>query len=119
MLNTEYFDLGAAGDSRALLLGGDGGLAWASADHKPDREDEKARVIAAGGHVVERGCWRVSTNAGMDYVRRHEKGRTTPGEKAPNQLAVSRAFGDIELKEPDVSNPPPPFPGVPSCCSFV
>ena len=33
-------------------------------------------------------------------MKRREKGRINPGEKAPNQLAVSRAFGDLELKEP-------------------
>jgi hypothetical protein len=54
-------------------------------------------ISASCRHVVERGCWRVSTAAGMNYIRRHEKGQTTPGEKAPNQLAVSRAFGECPL----------------------
>ena len=72
LLGKQLF-VGWAGDSRAVLLGQEGKAAWISADHKPDRPDEKARVEAAGGVVFERGCWRVSTKAGMDYVRRHGK----------------------------------------------
>ena len=36
----------------------------------------------------------------MEFMKRRAKGTVPPGEKPPNQLAVSRAFGDIELKEP-------------------
>ena len=30
-----------------------------SVDHKPNRPDERERVMAAGGHVIFAGCWRV------------------------------------------------------------
>ena len=57
-----------------------------SADHKPNRPDERARIEAAGGAVLWAGTWRVG-----------------------GVLAVSRAFGDSALKltsgvvaEPDV-----------------
>ena len=48
-----------AGDCRAVLFRG--GVAQSlTQDHKPDRPDEKARIIAAGGNVMHIGCWRVS-----------------------------------------------------------
>lgn len=45
--------------------------------HRPDREDEKRRVEAAGGFVVDYG--------GLPRVN--------------GQLAVSRAIGDLDLKK--------------------
>ena len=45
-------------------------------DHKPNREDERARIEAAGGTVVFWGVWRVE-----------------------GILAVSRAIGDKLLKQ--------------------
>ena len=54
-----------------------------SSDHKPNRPDERARVMAAGGQVVYAGCWRVQ-----------------------GDLAVSRAFGDAHLKPYGVSSTP-------------
>ncbi|XP_010534300.1 PREDICTED: probable protein phosphatase 2C 51 [Tarenaya hassleriana] len=53
-------------------------------DHHPDREDEKMRVEAAGGHVVE---W-----AGVPRVN--------------GQLAVSRAIGDVSFKSYGVISAP-------------
>ena len=61
------------GDSRTVLCAR--GVARAlSSDHKPTREDEAARVKAAGGFIVH--------------------GRVM------GELAVSRAFGDVEFKKP-------------------
>ena len=54
-----------------------------------------AFVCRAGTCLNMQGCWRVSTPAGLDYMERRAKGRINPGERAPNQLAVSRAFGDL------------------------
>jgi protein phosphatase 1L len=62
-----------AGDSRAVVEG-NGKVALATNDHKPDREDEKKRIEKAGGNVVMHGVWRV------------------------NGLAVSRSIGDIACK---------------------
>ncbi|KAG0570157.1 hypothetical protein KC19_6G142700 [Ceratodon purpureus] len=53
-------------------------------DHRPDREDEKLRVEAAGGFVVDYG--------GLPRVN--------------GQLAVSRSIGDLELKKFGVSAEP-------------
>jgi len=71
------------GDSRAALVRRDGSAVALSSDHKPNRPDEKARVEAAGGHVIWAGCWRVQ-----------------------GDLAVSRAFGDSHLKRFGVSATP-------------
>jgi len=54
-----------------------------SVDHKPDLPDETERVRAAGGQVRSiNGCWRVTGPPGTSTL-----------------LAISRAFGDRELKQ--------------------
>lgn len=81
--------VGNVGDSKALLCSekipsGDNGdgiakasiqVAELTTDHHPDRDDEKARIIASGGFVSLSGMPRVN-----------------------GILAVSRAIGDINLK---------------------
>jgi serine/threonine protein phosphatase PrpC len=62
------------GDSR-LVLEKNGGVGFATDDHKPDREDEKKRIVDAGGSVEHYGVWRV------------------------NGLAVSRSIGDKGCKK--------------------
>ncbi|KAL7159924.1 hypothetical protein ABFS83_01G060500 [Erythranthe nasuta] len=62
------------GDSRAVLCRG-GAVVAMSTDHKPDREDEKQRIEAAGGSVTNRNGWRVQ-----------------------GVLATSRSIGDYYLK---------------------
>ncbi|EKX48370.1 hypothetical protein GUITHDRAFT_105978 [Guillardia theta CCMP2712] len=60
-----------------------------SEDHKPNRGDEERRVRAAGGYVVNiGGVWRVTTAAGA-------------GAGEHQYLAVSRTFGDTDLKQPN------------------
>lgn len=61
------------GDSRAVLEC-DGAVGFATQDHKPERADERARIIEAGGDIFFHGVWRV------------------------NSLAVSRSIGDRKLK---------------------
>jgi len=63
------------GDSRAVLVRVDGGVQPLSSDHKPNRRDEVARIVAAGGRVLFNGIWRVC-----------------------GVLAVSRAIGDRVFK---------------------
>lgn len=64
-----------AGDSRAILVLGNGEALALSEDHKPNRPDERDRIIRLGGHVIFFGVWRVQ-----------------------GVLAVSRAIGDRMLK---------------------
>lgn len=71
------------GDSRCAVVRSDGSALALSDDHKPNRPDERERVVASGGQVVFAGCWRVQ-----------------------GDLAVSRAFGDVHLKRYGVSAEP-------------
>lgn len=69
------------GDSRAVLSRGGHAIAL-SQDHKPDREDEMARVEAAGGRVI---FWN--------------------GYRVLGVLAMSRAIGDRYLKPYVIAEP--------------
>lgn len=51
-----------------------------SVDHKPNLEEEKQRVLDAGGKVIYSGCWRVAH------------------DEIPLRLAISRSLGDHPLK---------------------
>ena len=78
------------GDSRGVMQIGET-VTRLTEDHKPDREDEKVRLAASGGHVVDvGGIWRVFTPSVVSIG-----GRTLQWG-----LAVSRAFGDLALKKP-------------------
>ncbi|KAL0886993.1 hypothetical protein Bca101_010976 [Brassica carinata] len=69
------------GDSRAVLCRGKTPLAL-SVDHKPDREDEAARIDAAGGKVIQ---WN--------------------GARVFGVLAMSRSIGDKYLKPSVIPDP--------------
>ncbi|KAK8645268.1 hypothetical protein V6N13_119111 [Hibiscus sabdariffa] len=69
------------GDSRAVICRGGNAIA-VSRDHKPDQIDERKRIENAGGFVMWAGTWRVG-----------------------GVLAVSRAFGDRQLKQYVVADP--------------
>ncbi|CAN6451034.1 unnamed protein product [Victoria cruziana] len=69
------------GDSRAVICR-DGNAIAVSRDHKPDQTDERQRIEDAGGFVMWAGTWRVG-----------------------GVLAVSRAFGDRQLKQYVVADP--------------
>ncbi|TYJ24936.1 hypothetical protein E1A91_A07G013600v1 [Gossypium mustelinum] len=70
-----------SGDSRAVLYRGKHPMPL-SVDHKPDREDEHARIEAAGGKVIQ---WNGSRVLGV--------------------LAMSRSIGDRYLKPWIIPNP--------------
>jgi protein phosphatase 1L len=59
-----------------------------SCDHKPDLEEEKKRILKAGGSVEFSGCWRVAHSL------------------IPMRLAVSRSFGDPTFKRPFARDAP-------------
>jgi len=104
------------GDSRAVLcrdaafMGKDGeaakkrqiGALALSEDHKPDRPDEQRRILARGGVVDHHGVWRVFAPSAISFA----------GHSFPRWgLAVSRAFGDLLLKEPERYGCPSVAPG--------
>lgn len=69
------------GDSRAVIARrSEAKAVRLTIDHKPDVPAEKERIETAGGKVIFSGCWRVAH------------------DKVPIRLAVSRAFGDHQLK---------------------
>ncbi|CAH8569484.1 unnamed protein product [Heterobilharzia americana] len=59
-----YLYVANAGDSRAVLCRG-GAAVELSVDHKPEDEDEKARILAAGGTVTRDG----RVNGGLNLSR--------------------------------------------------
>jgi protein phosphatase 1L len=67
------------GDSRAVMCREKRAICLTS-DHKPDREDEEKRIKQLGG-----------------TVERHEAGGSIA--RVNGHLAVSRAFGDLRMKE--------------------
>jgi protein phosphatase 1L len=73
--------VGHVGDSRAVL-GECGGATPLTDDHKPNRPDERSRIENVGGTVVHAGTWRVG-----------------------GVLAVSRSFGNRQLKQWIVAHP--------------
>jgi len=81
------------GDSRAVLCRSQNGRLSAlrlSDDHKPGRPDEQRRIENAGGVVDMQGVWRVFTPGPATFG----------GRSLLWGLAVSRAFGDLLMKEP-------------------
>ncbi|CAE5993731.1 unnamed protein product [Arabidopsis arenosa] len=69
------------GDSR-VVASNNGSAVPLSDDHKPDRSDERQRIEDAGGFIIWAGTWRVG-----------------------GILAVSRAFGDKQLKPYVIAEP--------------
>ncbi|KAL0324116.1 UNVERIFIED_CONTAM: putative protein phosphatase 2C 75 [Sesamum calycinum] len=81
VLTDTHIVVGNCGDSRAILYRG-GRVVPLTFDHKPDRADEKARILATGGRVLNMDCARVE-----------------------GILAMSRAIGDRYLKPYVISEP--------------
>lgn len=87
------------GDCRAVLGTRGGGATALTSDHTPGREDERLRIESSGGYVSRGsgGVWRVQ-----------------------DSLAVSRAFGDADMRpwvtcEPEVTR----LPITPDCAFLV
>ncbi|KAI5065970.1 hypothetical protein GOP47_0018594 [Adiantum capillus-veneris] len=81
VLSGHHIIVANCGDSRAVLCRRGQAIAL-SEDHKPDREDEIARIEAAGGRVFNWNGWRVL-----------------------GVLAMSRAIGDHFLKPYVIADP--------------
>ncbi|XVE58056.1 hypothetical protein DITRI_Ditri04bG0139800 [Diplodiscus trichospermus] len=81
LIGTEEVVVANCGDSRAVLFRGGSAVAL-SRDHKPDKPDERERVEAAGGSVIN---W--------------------DGNRVLGVLATSRSIGDQYLKPYVISIP--------------
>ncbi|KAG6576763.1 putative protein phosphatase 2C 75, partial [Cucurbita argyrosperma subsp. sororia] len=81
VLTPDHIMVANCGDSRAVLCRG-GRAIPLSNDHKPDRNDELARIEAAGGRVI--------------FIN---------GARVEGILAMSRAIGDKYLKSVVISEP--------------
>lgn len=77
------FTIANTGDSRSILVKKNGSVGALSKDHKPNRADEKERIQKAGGSVIS--IFTIPRVQGL--------------------LAVSRAIGDLQLKQFVISEP--------------
>ncbi|KAM0047384.1 putative protein-serine/threonine phosphatase [Helianthus debilis subsp. tardiflorus] len=81
IVTNEYIIVANCGDSRAVLCR-NGRAIPLSVDHKPDREDERARIEGCGGRII-----------------------FSNGSRVEGILAMSRAIGDRLLKQWVTSEP--------------
>ena len=86
------------GDSRSLL-GAQGCVARLSRDHKPTDKNEKKRVTLAGGTIYQ--SKRTVTGFGGEVSVHYGPLRISPG-----RLSVTRAFGNIQAKNPELNGNP-------------
>jgi protein phosphatase 2C family protein 2/3 len=91
--NTCY--IANVGDSRAVLSVNRGRNIYAlSKDHKPNDDDERARILKAGGKIYQ------STVQRLCIPNQLEEALLGPHRVLPGRLSVSRTFGDAEAKTP-------------------
>jgi len=82
LVGSRFLCVANCGDSRAVLGRAGGQVVQLTDDHKPDREDEKSRVEAAGGQIL---YWN--------------------GRRVMGVLAMSRAIGDQCLQPYVIPDP--------------
>lgn len=88
-----YYYTANLGDCRAVLCRGSQAIPLTT-DHKPNRPDERQRILSAGGFVgTFAGIARVYSAAGAGLSVQEP-------QQSATYLAVSRAFGDRPLKVP-------------------
>ena len=93
--------VGNLGDSRAVVSTKEGNdYMVLSKDHKPNDEEERLRIIKAGGEIYAIG--------------EHAVSRIIPG-----RLAISRAFGDIDAKLKELGGNPNVLIAQPEIQSFT
>lgn len=101
LLGCDLF-VAAVGDSVAVLCDANGVVAksFDFQDQRPGSEQERKRILDAGGEVVQiAGQWRAShanfNERTLAYVAEKKAGRSA---KMPLAMAVARAFGDQDFK---------------------
>lgn len=95
------------GDSRAVLSSDNGKKIEAlSRDHKPNDENERLRVLQAGGKLYQ------------TPFSHYGEVRYGPLRVIPGKLAISRTFGDIEAKLPSLGGNPNVVIAIPEILEF-
>jgi serine/threonine protein phosphatase PrpC len=84
----------SVGDSRAIMFRRDGSVLYSTKDHKPDRPEEKARIVAAGGLCVKKKNF-IGTRIFAPKCKLRYPG-----------LTVTRSLGDACAKRLGVSAEP-------------
>jgi serine/threonine protein phosphatase PrpC len=86
------------GDSRAIIVNSQGKIKELTRDHKPDINEEKARILANGGRVTTLRKDKTGQPTGPKRV--YLKNEDIPG------LAMSRSLGDYVAHSVGVSAEP-------------
>jgi serine/threonine protein phosphatase PrpC len=84
----------SVGDSRAIMFRRDGSVLYSTKDHKPERPEEKARIVAAGGLCVKKKHF-IGTRIFAPKCKLRYPG-----------LTVTRSLGDACAKRLGVSAEP-------------
>lgn len=101
------------GDSRAIMSADEGSKIYVlSRDHKPTDEIEEHRITSNGGNVYQTQTLARPPNSGTANML--SGGMFTsptqillgPHRVMPGRLSVSRTFGDIEAKKPQLGGNP-------------
>lgn len=83
-----------AGDSRTVILRGDGKTDDMSKDHKPEDKTESDRIEAAGGYV---NAGRVNGNLNLTRALGDFEYKSDKTRKPDEQLIISKP--DVDVKE--------------------
>lgn len=113
------------GDSRIIMSADEGSKIYLlSRDHKPTDDIEKERITTNGGSVYQtQTVARPPNTAASGYVSGNFFTTPTqillgPHRVMPGRLSVSRTFGDIEAKKPELGGNPNVVIAVPDIKMF-
>lgn len=103
LLEKEKIIIANVGDSRVVMSQHRGRTALqVTNDHKPEADDEKARIFKHGGHIFrsKKSVLREIVDASGNVTEVMEELRYGPFRVEPGGLSVSRTIGDLPAKDP-------------------
>lgn len=114
------------GDSRAIMSADDGSKIYMlSRDHKPTDDIEKERITKNGGNVYQTQTVVRPSNTGTGNMMSSSMFNSPtqvllgPHRVMPGRLSVSRTFGDIEAKKPELGGNPNVVIAIPVSISIL